>query len=245
MGLVVVRLLSGYRRHHGSGIRLAHIDSTSNTVTATVPVARQPENVAVSRDGSKVYVTTLGGGTVEVISTATNTKVDSIRVGDSAHDVAVSPDGNTVYVSGSTGTSNHITVIRSDGTMTVFTTGGYVGDIEVSPDGSRIYAANPVTDDVYVFDAGTYQFIEAITVPPVNGKAVTVTEIAVSPSGSTVYGAGSVTGNTGAVTVIDTSNGSVTDQVAGSSRQFGLALSADGQTLYVVNCDAGTMTIYG
>ena len=53
------------------------IDTATNTVIATIPVGSHPQGVAVTPDGSRVYVANQGAvegvGTVSVISTATNT----------------------------------------------------------------------------------------------------------------------------------------------------------------------------
>jgi YVTN family beta-propeller protein len=53
--------------------------------------------LAVSPDGSKVYVTNIGSNTVSVINTATNTVMGTVAVGNSPHGVSVSPDGSKVY----------------------------------------------------------------------------------------------------------------------------------------------------
>jgi YVTN family beta-propeller protein len=55
------------------------IDTATNTVTATIPVAGI--GVAVTPDGSKVYV--MGTNFVSVIDTATNKVITSIGVGNS------------------------------------------------------------------------------------------------------------------------------------------------------------------
>ena len=54
------------------------IDTTSNTVTATIPVGADPWGVAVTPDGSTVYVANDGDGTVSVIATASNTVTATI-----------------------------------------------------------------------------------------------------------------------------------------------------------------------
>ena len=59
------------------------IASATNTVTATIPVGQLPYGVAVTPDGSKVYVVNFGEpgpGTVSVIATATNTVTDTVPV---------------------------------------------------------------------------------------------------------------------------------------------------------------------
>ena len=52
------------------------IDTATNTVTATDPRRQAPVGVAVTPDGSKVYVAN-GDNTVSVIDTATNTVIGS------------------------------------------------------------------------------------------------------------------------------------------------------------------------
>ena len=53
--------------------------------------------MAVTPDGSKVYVANAFSSTVSVIATATNTVTATIPVGDPAG-MAVTPDGSKVYV---------------------------------------------------------------------------------------------------------------------------------------------------
>ena len=74
-------------------------------VITTIPVGALPSAVAVSPDGSSVYVTNFGSpfnqgasDTVSVIDTATNTVTATIPVGSNPHGVAVSPDGTHAYV---------------------------------------------------------------------------------------------------------------------------------------------------
>ena len=57
---------------------------TTNAVTATITVGGEPEGVAVSPDGSKVYVANSNSDTVSVISTATNRVTATIPVSATA-----------------------------------------------------------------------------------------------------------------------------------------------------------------
>lgn len=79
------------------------INATTGKVTAKIPVGNNPLAVAVSPDGSVVYVANAGEGntlgtTVSVISTATNKVIDTITVGREPSGIAVSPDGAKLYV---------------------------------------------------------------------------------------------------------------------------------------------------
>ena len=72
------------------------IDTASNTVTATIPVGSGPGGVAVTPDGSRVYIGNEGGN-VSVIDTASNTVTATIPT-SGAYGLAVTPDGSAVYV---------------------------------------------------------------------------------------------------------------------------------------------------
>jgi YVTN family beta-propeller protein len=77
------------------------IDTATNMVVATVPVAGGPQMDAVAPDGSHVYVTLSNGvalpGQVSVIDTATNTVTATVAVGNLPFGVAVAPDGKHAY----------------------------------------------------------------------------------------------------------------------------------------------------
>jgi len=57
------------------------IATATNTVTATIPVAGGPSGIAVTPDGSKVYVAGVNSNNVSVIATASNTVTNTVSVG--------------------------------------------------------------------------------------------------------------------------------------------------------------------
>ena len=88
------------------------IDTANNAVTARIPVDSASIGVAVTPDGTKVYVAnrySLGYSNVSVIDTARNTVTATIPVGIQAAGVAVAPDGTKVYVANQV--SNTVSVI--------------------------------------------------------------------------------------------------------------------------------------
>jgi YVTN family beta-propeller protein len=81
---------------------LSVISTVSNTVIKTIPVGSLPQGVAVTPDGSRVYVAgylASDVGAVWVIDTATDTVITLVTVGNNPRGVAVSPEGSKVYVS--------------------------------------------------------------------------------------------------------------------------------------------------
>jgi len=89
--------------------RVSVIDTASNTVVASVPVGVTPSDVAVTPDGTLVYVTNYNSNNVSVIATASNTVVATVPVGTGPEGVAVTPDGKHAYVTNFT--SNNVSVI--------------------------------------------------------------------------------------------------------------------------------------
>ena len=74
------------------------IDTASDMVTATVEVGNSPRGIAVSPDGTKVYVANEDSKSVSVIDTATNTVIAVVNVISEPYGIAVTPDGKNVYV---------------------------------------------------------------------------------------------------------------------------------------------------
>jgi YVTN family beta-propeller protein len=79
------------------------VDARTLHVTQRIRLSGRPNNVAISKDGKKVYVgIAQGSGALDVIDTVTLTNVKSIPVKGAVHNVYVTPDGKYV-VSGSVG----------------------------------------------------------------------------------------------------------------------------------------------
>src|SRR5262249_20227044 len=109
------------------------IDTTSNTVTATITVGNSPFGVAVTPDGSTVYVANSMDNTVSVIPTSVNMVTGVITVGNCPVGVAVTPDGSLVYVANSM--DNTVSVIPTSVNMVtgVITVGNFPVGVAVTP----------------------------------------------------------------------------------------------------------------
>ena len=91
------RAQNAYITNDGSNT-VSVIDTTTNTVSATIPVGVGAFGVAVTPDSTKVYVTNQNSSTVSVIDAATNTVSTTIPGFSVPIGVAVTPDGSKVYV---------------------------------------------------------------------------------------------------------------------------------------------------
>ena len=136
---------------------MAVINAETNKVVASIPVGDEPDGIAVSPDGTRVYayvtnVESGGDGRVAVIHTATNSVVTAISVGMGAGNVAVSPDGAVVYATNLLdGTLSVIDTTTNTVTDTItIAAGGAVWGPVISPDGTLVYVTRPFDDAVSV-----------------------------------------------------------------------------------------------
>ncbi|MCW2654318.1 MAG: hypothetical protein JWR32_5294 [Mycobacterium sp.] len=70
----------------------------NHNVIGTVAVGARPSGMAVSPDGTRLYVANTDDDTVSVVDTASDAAIDTIAVGHTPLEVAVSPDSTRVYV---------------------------------------------------------------------------------------------------------------------------------------------------
>jgi YVTN family beta-propeller protein len=165
----------------------------SFSVVATVTVGARPNDVAVSPDGSRVYVVNYYDNSVSVIATATNTVVTTVGVGSSPWGVAVSPDGSRVYVTNSEAASvsvlgasasapaapTSLNVTPGSGSASVSFTAGADGGASIS---NYEYQLNGAGSWTALSPADTSS---PVTIPGLtNGTAYTVKLRAVNVAGS-------------------------------------------------------------
>ena len=117
-------------------------------------VGDNPIGVAVSPDGSKVYVANHKSDAVSVIDTSTNNVTSTVNVGYGPWGVAVSPDGSKVYVTNAEGTVSIISTAENNVTATVDVEDFPIG-VSVTPDGSKVYVTNSDSNNVSVIDTAT------------------------------------------------------------------------------------------
>ncbi|AKB25522.1 collagen triple helix repeat domain protein [Methanosarcina sp. MTP4] len=210
------------------------INTSTNNVTATVPVGNCPWGVAVAPDGKKVYVVNHRGDNVSVIDTATNKVIATVPVGSYPWGVAISQAGTIVYVANSE--SNNVSVIDTATNKVIATVpvGSYPWGVAVNQAGTKVYVANHRSDNVSVIDTATNTVTSTV---PVGSCPEGV---AVTPDGKEVYVANSESNN---VSVIDTATSTVTDNVPVGSRPRGVAVTPDGKEVYVANYGSNNVSV--
>jgi YVTN family beta-propeller protein len=212
-----------------------------------------PVEVAFTPDGTKAYVSNYemyGPGFanpgddicspaaghdnsfVYRIDTKTLAIDQVIEVGPVPKYVAVSPDGRWVLVSNWCGYDLSVIDAAAGREVQRLPIGAYPRGIAVSPDSTVAYVAAMGGNVVRTVDLTTFA---VGTLTGLNNPR----HLVVSPMGDVLY----VTLNaSGAVAAVDTATGNVLAQVHTGAAARSMAISADGQSLYVVNYDSSSMS---
>ena len=126
----VVGVITGIEANHGAGAApdgsriyisdeaessLDVVDGTTLKVTKKIPLSGHPNNMAVGRDGRRVYVGIIQEpGGVDVIDTTTLQRVKTIPTKGTIHNAYVTPDGKYVVAGSIAGKSVNVIDARTE-----------------------------------------------------------------------------------------------------------------------------------
>ena len=151
------RLYIANQGNLGANGSISVVDTSTNTIVATVATGGQLTDIAVNAAGTRVYVVSTTNQ-MFVVDTATNTVVATVATGGDARGVVVHPDGTRVYVTNqNTNTINQFDAATNASLGVVPSLGTTPFGVVVSPNGTSVYTANNISSNVSMFSvtAGT------------------------------------------------------------------------------------------
>jgi len=190
-----------------------------------------------------VYVGHRDHGQVDIIDAGTNQVVETVSVSLLSIDqLAMMPDGGRVYATGFTGGPAHVSVIDT-ATNTEIGTVPLPDDasaLAITPDGGHVYVTVPrlllgAEDLLVVIDTTTDTVDRTIGL----GYDFWPDEVAFSPNKTRAY----ITTANGNVLVLDTTSDHVVATVPVSPGPHQVAVTPDGEHVYVVNLDSDTVSV--
>jgi YVTN family beta-propeller protein len=163
------------------------VDAKSLKVTKKIPLSGRPNNLAVTKDGRRVYVgIAQSPGAVDVIDTVSLTRVKSIPVNGAIHNVYVTPDGRYA-LAGSIPTSVISVIDTATNTLawSVKLSGGIRPmAFTKNPDGSTKEIIAQLSDfhGFVLVDFATHHEVKRVTLPDVPGQEKVTDGVQGAPS---------------------------------------------------------------
>jgi YVTN family beta-propeller protein len=141
------------------------IDAVNFAVLGTIDARGQAtHDLALTRDGSRLFATNLASGRVSVIDTQTMETIASIFTAARAHVVAVTNDNRQAWVANIGNDTVSIIDIASYRILGTIPTGSGPTGLTFSRDGQFAYVSNQGDRTVAVIDTATHQVVKIIPV---------------------------------------------------------------------------------
>jgi PQQ-dependent catabolism-associated beta-propeller protein len=228
-GRIYVAVSDQLRRKVNDVDRIAVLDAATHQPVKTYKAGVDPEQLAVSPDGSHLFVANEDAGLASIIDTRTGRAIAELEVGLEPEGVAVSPDGRWLYVTGES--SSTVTIIDTAARKVIahLLVGSRPRGVAFTSDGALALITSELGRSLTLIDAKRHQIVKSIQIPNPNAKPV---GIAIAPGNRVAYIA---TGRANAVAVLDLAAQKFTAEIPVGERCWGLALLPDGSKLYVAN----------
>jgi YVTN family beta-propeller protein len=130
------------------------IDLATKTVVGQLATGATANGLAISADGSKLYVSTRAGGSVIEVNTATMTALRTFTTGGLTQGVVLAPDGAEVYVVTESGFLYAYNLATGAVAATV-DLGGQAFGMALTPDGTKLFVTVMGTGTVAVVSRAT------------------------------------------------------------------------------------------
>ena len=170
----------------GSSVSIIRLISDSNSQNNdggsfldSIDVGSSPCGIAISPDGTNVYVANGGINTVSVINTSIGNLKATIDVGKMPQGIAVTPNGKRVYVSNFIDGTVSVIDTATDLVVDTVQVGRNPIGVSVNPNGTKIYVANYGSNSVSVIETAKNTIIATV---PVGSRPVALGPFIISPN---------------------------------------------------------------
>lgn len=213
------------------------VDLTTRQLVRTITGVLDPERVAISSDGKRLFVASEDQGLVVMFDADSGALLARTAVGAEAKGVDLSQGGLRVYATSEAG--NQVTILdaKSGAALSHISAGLRPLSTSFSPDGLRAYVASGASPSISVIDTASLRVVRSISLP----AGMLPIRIAVPPVGSSLYVS---TGRGRQILAVDTRSGRVTARAVSGARPSGLAIRPDGAELYVANGPSNDLSVF-
>ncbi|MEO8309478.1 MAG: glutaminyl-peptide cyclotransferase [Pseudomonadota bacterium] len=213
------------------------VDTATLKLVKILRGVSDPEQLAVSADGKRLYVASEDTGRAIVLDAVTGKTIASLAVGGEPEGVTLSPNGKFVYVSSEEDHQVSVIDAAANKVVATFNAGDRPRFTEFSDDGSMAYVSGENDGSITVVDARTHKAMRTIKL---KGDLTRPVGMAISHDGKKLY---TVTGRGKNLLAVDIASGNVLNSVEVGNRPWGVGISPDGKSLFTANGSSNDVTV--
>lgn len=208
-------------------------DIAQKKIAEKLDVGNSPEMFDISPDGRTLYASNEEDGTLSAYDLQARKKTFEVKVGSEPEGVKVSADGKLVYVTSEVASLVHVIDVASRKVLKNISVGQRPRRFLLTGAG-ELWVTNELGASISVIRLSDHSVQGTIDFKPPGMRTEDVTPVGMvlSPDGKTAYAG---LGKANHVAVVDVSSRQVRGYILSGKRAWGLALSRNGQTLYVTN----------
>ena len=214
------------------------VDLATLKLTRVIRGVSDPEQLAVSRDGKKLFIASEDTGAAIIVDATDGHTIASLAVGGEPEGMTTSPDGKVVYVTSEADHRVSVIDVATNKVIAQMEVGQRPRFSAFTVDGKRAYVSCENDSSISVIDTAQHKVISTIKLD--GGPLMRPVGLIVSPDGARLYAA---TGRGGLVVAIDTASGKALGSVPVGPRPWGISLSPDGKTIFTANGSSNDVSV--
>ncbi len=195
----------------------------------------KPHDLALTKDGSKLFVTCEASRVVAEVDVAARKITRPIRLSvENAHNLALSPDDKLLFVASQW--DNNVTIINAETGEIIksLATGKGAEGVTVSPDGKEAWVVNRVWQTLAIIDLATMKKVQTMTCEHNPMRDIFM------PDGNTLIVTSALSDE---LAFVDRAKREVVGRVKTGDFPVGMAMTKDGSRLYVTNLNGGDVAV--
>ena len=212
------------------------IDAVHRKLTGKIQVGSDPEEFALSADGSRFYVSNEDFKAASVINIVSRKVEHLIVVGQEPEGVAVTPDGRQFYVTCEAGGDVFVIDTASFQTLAHFKVAVRPRSVDFSSRGDVAFIPSESAGVLNVIDMKDWKTLQVITLPSGSRPM----RVRVAPDGGKVYLSG---GRSGTILVLDAHTYQSLGSIKVGTRPWGIVISPDGKLLFAANGPSNDVSV--
>lgn len=216
---------------------IAVVDTVTQKVVQVLHAGSDPEQFALSPDGSKLFVANEDAATISVVDVSSGSIVERVPVGREPEGVGITPDGRWVLVTNESDNSVSVIDTRTLKIVKAVQVGKRPRDVAFTPDGRAAYVSGEFDSSVYRMALPQGEPVERVL--QLRKEARPMALVLDSKRGRLYVS----TGRGGTVAVIDSATYKLLAEVPVGTRPWGIALSQDGRWLYSANGPSNDVSV--